>query len=374
MLRRLEVGAEKPIISVVLPVFNAEKYVDEAVRSILNQTFTNFELILINDGSTDGSLRILEQFRVMDKRVILVSRENRGLVESLNEGIDLARGIWIARMDADDIALSTRFERQLEWLKHTDADACGSWVQFFGTADRRILKHAQTNEAIKMEVLFSAPFAHPTVMMKTELVKKLRYDKIWEKCEDYDLWERATRAGWKMTNVPEVLLKYRQHEAQISTAASTKQQELFLNLRRRYWEFIFDSMELNKKWIDEVFKLRDFSPSIVNMDDVDSVFIALLQRNDGESRAVIFDHATRLYFRAASTCPDVAARWGKLNKNYGVGFAIGTQIKLLLLSVFRIHADSRLFELLKKLYFLLNSFDMRVGLTEIRNYFGRKRR
>lgn len=93
-----------PLVSVVLPVFNAEKYISEAVASILAQSFTNFELIVINDGSTDNTLNILKSYQV-DSRVILISRENRGLVESLNEGIDLASGEWVARMDADDIAL-----------------------------------------------------------------------------------------------------------------------------------------------------------------------------------------------------------------------------------------------------------------------------
>lgn len=342
-----------PLISVVLPIYNAEKYVEEAVRSILEQTFTNFELLVINDGSTDSTLRILEQFQKLDKRVVLVSRENRGLVETLNEGISIARGKWIARMDADDIALPNRFEQQLRWLEQTDADICGGWVKFFGTADRRVLKHPKADAAIKMELLFGAPFAHPTVMIKTALVKQLRYDKAWEKCEDYDLWERAARAGWKMTNVPEILLLYRQHNTQISTSASTYQQLLTQKIRRRYWEFVFDSMNFKKEWVDEVLKLREPSPSKPNMDYVDSAFIALLQRNQGEAQATIFDHATRLYFRAAAICPDVIARWTSLNRSYGVGPKVGIKTKLWLLSRLRIHSNSRSFERMKRLYFYL---------------------
>lgn len=340
---------DSPIISVVLSAYNAEKYVREAVQSILAQTFTNFELIIINDGSTDGTLSILENIREHDPRVTLISRENKGLVASLNEAVDLARGKWIARMDADDIALPNRFERQLVWLDQTGADICGSWVRFFGTADKRILKHPQSDEAIKMMLLFGSPFAHPTVVMKTELVKRLRYDKAWEKCEDYDLWERAARAGWKMTNVPEVLLMYRQHEAQISTATSTKQQELTQKVRRRYWEHVSGSMELRKEWIDEVLKLREPSAPKPNMDDVDAAIAKLLESNSGEARAVIFDHATRLYFRAAAYCPDVATRWGRLNREFGKSFALGIKLKLRVLSVLKIKPDSALFVNLKKI-------------------------
>lgn len=348
-------GGDMPKISVVLPVYNGERYLAEALDSILAQTFADFEIIVIDDGSTDGSLSLLQKYEKRDKRIRLVARENRNLATTLNDSIDLAKGEWIARMDQDDIALPHRFERQLEWLEQTGADICGSWVQFFGTADRRIIKHSQTDEAIKMGLLFGSPFAHPTVMMKTELVKQLRYDKAWEKCEDYDLWERAARAGWKMTNVPEILLLYRQHDAQISTNASTYQQLLTQKIRRRCWELVSDSMKLKKEWIDEVLKLREPSPAKPNMNDVDSVFIELLQQNQGEARATIFDHATRMYFRAAVDCPDVVSRWSKLYKKFGVGDAKGVKLKLWLLATLHIRSDSKLFNYLKSIYFRLIS-------------------
>ncbi len=344
-----------PLISVVLPVYNGEKYLAEAIDSILAQTITNFELIIIDDGSTDNSLAKLKQYQNRDDRIRLIARENRNLATTLNDLIDLARGEWIARMDQDDNALPHRFERQLQWLEQTGADICGSWVQLFGTTDKRVLKHPQTDQANKMELLFCVPFAHPSVMMKTELVKQLRYNKAWEKCEDYDLWERAAHAGWKMTNVPEVLLLYRQHATQISTSTSNHQQLLTQKIRRRYWEHVFDSMKLNQKWIDEVLKLRESSSPKPDMDDVDSAFNELLLRNQGEARETIFDHATRLYFRVAADCPDVVGRWSNLNKNFGVGFAIGTKLKLLLLSVLRIRSNNDAFQRLKKYYFSLLS-------------------
>ena len=339
-----------PLISVAMPVYNGEAHLAEALESILAQTYTNFELIIIDDGSTDNSLQVLLQYQKRDIRIRLITRENRNLATTLNDIIDLAQGKWVARMDQDDIALPHRFERQLEWLEQTGADIAGSWIQLFGTFDKRILKHSQTDDAIKMELLFGSPFAHPTVMLRAELVKQLHYDHAWEKAEDYDLWERAARAGWKMTNVPEVLLLYRQHGTQISTASSAKQHQLSQMIRRRYWEFVFDSMKLEKEWIDEVLKLREYPPSKANMNGVDKAFATLLQYNSGEARATIFAHATRLYFRAAATCPDVVARWAALNKNYGNGFAMTTNIKLWLLSIFRIHPDSKLFEYLKKFY------------------------
>ena len=343
-----------PLISVAMPVYNGESYLAEAIDSILAQTFKNFELIIINDGSTDGSLDILESYEKCDARIRLISRENRNLVATLNEIIDLARGKWIARMDQDDIALQHRLERQLEWLNQTGGDICGSGVKFFGTSDRRTLMHPQTNDAINMALLFGCAFAHPTVMMKTVLVRQLRYDDVWEKCEDYDLWERAAQAGWKMTNVPEVLLLYRQHEGQISTVTSVKQQELTQKIRRRHWEFVFNLMKLNNDWIDEVLKLRAPSLKMVNMDAVDLAFIELLKRNKGEAHTIIFEHATRLYFRAAANCPDVAIRWNKMNQQFGSKFSFGIILKLWLLSTFRFGAESNMFQQLKKIYFRIN--------------------
>lgn len=342
-----------PVISVALPVYNGERYLAEAIDSILGQTFVNFELIIIDDGSTDSSLDILKKYEKRDARIRLISRENRNLVATLNEIIDLAKGVWIARMDQDDIALPHRFERQLEWLNQNGGDLCGSWVKLFGTSDGSILKHPQTNDAINMALLFGCSFAHPSVIMKADLVRKLRYDKVWEKCEDYDLWERASQSGWKMTNVPEVLLLYRQHEGQISTVTSVKQQELTQKIRRRHWEFVLNSMKLKMDLVDEVLKLREILPSRVNMDAVDLVFCELLKHNQGEARATIFDHATRLYFRAAANCPDVVARWNKLNQQFGGGFSTGVILKLWLLSTFRLGVDGNTFHYLKKVYLRL---------------------
>lgn len=336
-----------PKISVVLPVYNGAPYLAAAIDSILAQTVTDFELIIIDDGSTDNSLLILQEYERCDTRVRLRSRENQNLVATLNESIDAARGEWIARMDQDDIALPNRFERQLQCLADTQADICGSWVRLFGTADSRILKHARTDRAIKMELLFGTSFAHPSVMMRTDLVKKLRYDPNWEKAEDYDLWVRAAEAGWNMANVPEVLLLYRQHPSQISSSTFNKQQEQGQKIRKRYWTNVFQSMQLPQAWVGEVLKLREPQPFGFDMDCVDSAVIALLQRNTGEAQATVFDYATRLYFRAASNCPNVAARWAGINRKFGCGLGFGTRLKLWLLSRLRIGSDSKFFGFLK---------------------------
>ena len=342
---------KSPLISVALPIYNGERYLAEAIDSILAQTFTDFELIIIDDGSTDSSLDILRVYEKRDARIRLISRENRNLVATLNEIIDLARGTWIARMDQDDIAMPHRFERQLEWLEKSGADICGTWVRFFGAGDERVLKHPQNDDAIKMAMLFGCPFAHPTVMMKADLVRKLRYDNAYEKCEDYDLWERASRAGWLMTNVPEILLLYRQHEGQISTVTSDRQQELTQKVRRSAWENVCDSMCVKIEWVDEVLKLREKSPPKISMDKVERAIISLLEQTQGEARRTIFDQATRLYFRAAADCEDIVARWGRMNNKFGCGFALSVRGKLFFLNILHLTPDGKFFEKLKGIKF-----------------------
>lgn len=339
-----------PTISVALPVYNGERYLAEAIDSILAQTFIDFELIIIDDGSTDASQGILRDYEKRDDRIRLIFRENRGLVVTLNEIIDLARGKWIARMDQDDIALSQRFEKQLRWLEKTGADICGSWVHRFGSIDSRIVKLRQTDDAIKMEMLFGSPFAHPAVIMKTNLVRQLRYDEEWENAEDYDLWVRAAKNGWKMTNVPEVLMRYRVHPTQISSITANSQQQLTQQIQRRYWAFMCRSMDLNKKWVDEVKKFYELPILEIDMDAMDALFATILSSTYGESRAIVFDHVTRLYFRAAVCSPNINQRWGKLNREFGKGWGWSTKLKLMAFRLLRIQIEGQLFKSLKKIH------------------------
>lgn len=214
----------KPIISVVLPVYNGDKYIKDAVTSVLNQTFKNFELIIINDGSTDNSLSIIKRIMKEDKRIKLIDRHNRGLVFSLNEGISLARGEFIVRMDADDICLPTRFEKQFKFMESYNIDLCGSWIQpFEGDKYLGVRKYPEKHGDIVISSIFYCPFAHPSTMIRSIVFRSLKYED--EIAEDYNLWCNIILNGHKVANLPEVLLKYRNHEEQI-----TKNKAIELNL------------------------------------------------------------------------------------------------------------------------------------------------
>lgn len=344
------VVGDSPLISVAMPVYNGEKYLAEAIDSILAQTFEDFELIMIDDGSTDSSLKLLQEYQKKDSRIRLITRENRNVAATLNEIIFLARGKWIARMDQDDIALPQRLERQLEWLERTGADISGSWVRRFGTSDQRIVKLRQTDEAIKMEMLFCSPFAHPSVMVRTNMIKKLLYDETRWEAEDYDLWVRAAEAGWKMTNIPEVLLCYRVHPEQISAKKANRQQQLGLQIQRKYWKYVFKTMRLDQRLIDDVLNIRGHAVVIPNMEAVETALAGLLQHSHGEARDAIMRHLTYLYFKVAADCPGIVSRWSKLNREFGGNWGVATKFKLWLFRLLRIRTDSNLFEHIKKLY------------------------
>jgi glycosyltransferase involved in cell wall biosynthesis len=204
------------LVSVILPVYNAEKFLEEAIESVLAQTFYDFELIAINDGSTDSSLAILERFSLADKRVRVISRENLGLIKTLNQGIELAQGDLIARMDADDICQPNRFECQVEFLaKNPDIVCVGAQIQLIDVNGRQImgmqgpLDHEDIDAANYSGK--SHGIVHPTALIRLSALRLIGgYRSVFRHAEDIDLWLRLAEVG-RLANLPVSLLKYRQH-------------------------------------------------------------------------------------------------------------------------------------------------------------------
>lgn len=336
-------------ISAVLPVYNSELYVAEAIESILSQTYQNFELILIDDGSTDNSLNIMQGYESQDPRVKLLSQSNCGVVTTLIRAISLAQGKYIALMNSDDISAPHRFERQLQWMDETGAQICGSWVKTIGVRRGRVLKYPVTDSAIKIGLLFSSQFANPSVMMESSIFDKLKYDLTFTKgAEDYDLWEKAATLGIKMANVPEILLSYRLHPNQISNISSDDNHVFSQLIRRRYWNTFLNKESSKREWIDEILKIREPHPSNINMKHVDAAFLYLMENSNGEARETVFDHLTRLYYRVAANTPDIVSRWAGFNRKYGAGIGFLTKIRLCSLNLLAIETDGKIFKYLKK--------------------------
>lgn len=199
------------LISVILPVYNGERYLRESIKSILSQTHKNIELIIINDGSTDNSNLIIESF-LKDNRIKYIYRSNKGLVYSLNEAINICSGKYIARMDQDDICYPNRLEKQLNFMLENGVDVCGTSydvINEFGTKTKTI---SSINN--NFEILISAmmvPFIHPSVMFKNffkDIGVFYGSDSKIE-AEDYDLWIKLQNKGLIFGNVKDVLIKYR---------------------------------------------------------------------------------------------------------------------------------------------------------------------
>ncbi|WP_310492783.1 glycosyltransferase family 2 protein [Dechloromonas sp.] len=346
--------SNEPLISVVLPVYNGEQYLPAALDSILAQTLRDFEIIAIDDGSTDGTLAILRDYERKDSRIRVVTRGNMNLPNTLNEGVDLARGTWIARMDHDDVAMPHRFERQIAWLMHTGADIAGSWIRPFGSGDRRIVKHATTDDAIKVEMLFGSPFAHPTVMMRTELVRLLRYDPAWHGAEDYDLWERAVTAGWSMSNVPEVLLNYRMHPEQISTSTRSGQQRLTYKIQHRYFKSMCGLWSLTPEMGSEIIRVREYPDQVVNLDLVDAAVLSLVSRIKGDDRRLIISEIFKLYVLAAARSKGAGRRWASQNRALVKSLNFHQYFQLRLVEILDISPTSTFFKKIKRIYRFLD--------------------
>lgn len=208
------------LISVILPVYNGESYLLEAIDSILVQSYSNFELIIINDGSTDKSWEIISKFNSSSK-VKAINQANIGLAATLNKGIRLSLGQYIARMDQDDISLPDRLFKQIEFLKsNSNCNVVGTWAQIIeqDSLSQRTIKHPTSDHEIKTYLLFDSPFVHPsTLIRKDALIKAGLYseDRSLQPPEDYELWTRMAHMG-QMSNISEILLYYREIPSSMS--------------------------------------------------------------------------------------------------------------------------------------------------------------
>ena len=225
-----------PKISVIMSAYNAEKYLEESINSILLQKDVSFELIVINDGSNDNTLSLLKNLSAKDDRIQIIDKLNEGLPVALNIGIKASKGTFIARMDADDTAQANRLKIQVDFLeKHADIDILGTYVTAFGDGKERIWKFPTTKEACDAALLFINPLAHPTVMFRKSIAEHIGcYDTSFDYDQDYDYWARASSLHG-ITNLPLPLLNYRIHEKQMGSVfskseriSSQKRTQLFL--------------------------------------------------------------------------------------------------------------------------------------------------
>lgn len=207
-----------PLISVIMPVYNSALYLPEAIESVLNQTLRDFELLIVYDESSDGSLAIIERYQQNDSRIRVIYGKKKALIGALNQGIEAAQGKFIARMDADDISLPERFEKQVLLMESDGADICG--CHFFVVNESGKLVDAKLvplcRETFIICLACTVPFAHGSVMMRSSFIQQhgLRYGGV-RYAEDYDLWIRFFEKEAVFANVNEFLFKYRDTEVSL---------------------------------------------------------------------------------------------------------------------------------------------------------------
>jgi len=204
-----------PTITCIMPAYNAEKYIKEAIESILNQTYSDFEFIIIDDGSSDNTPNIIEEYANKDGRIVyLANEENKGISYTRNRGLAAAKGKYIAVMDADDIAEVERFEKQVEYMEENeDIGVLGSAhiiINENNENGQTVVMPAEDRE-IRVYALHGSPISNPTAMIRKSVIDEnnLRYDEEYDGAEDYELWQRMTKIT-KFHNLPEVFMRCRQ--------------------------------------------------------------------------------------------------------------------------------------------------------------------
>jgi glycosyltransferase involved in cell wall biosynthesis len=232
----IETADTKPLVTVLLPVYNAEKYLPEAIESILNQTFQDFELLIINDGSTDGSLRIIKSYTDLRIRVLNLE-QNVGLVKALNIGLSEVHSEYIIRTDADDINLPNRFEVQLAFMQQNkDVGVCGSWFDTIGKQGEKKggTRYKPSDEAIRFKHLYQINLSHGTAILRTSVLKEnsIYYSSHFKHAEDYDIFDRIGMVA-KLANIQQTLYVVRLHDTNVSKTFGHVQKDNSLGVKRR---------------------------------------------------------------------------------------------------------------------------------------------
>ena len=247
-----------PELSVLLAVHDGARFGQAAVESVLRQSFLDLELIVVDDASTDETQSMLAQ--IADRRVrVLRNDEQLGLAASLNRGLEHAQGRFVARLDADDVALPTRLERQLEAARATGLAALGTAIRDLDADGRegRLHRMPLGTRAVRWHALFSSPFFHPTVLVDREALGDLRYDSWFLESEDYDLWTRLLATGVDGGNLPEPLVLKRVHAGQASLRRGDLQRSFQRRIALREIKRVAPDIDADAAWSFAVGRSRN---------------------------------------------------------------------------------------------------------------------
>jgi glycosyltransferase involved in cell wall biosynthesis len=246
-----------PKVSVLMPTFNAEKYLALAVRSILKQTFKDFEFLIVDDGSTDQTTSIIEKFK--DPRIRLVRRTHQGLVSTLNFGLRESRGEYLARMDADDISAPDRFKQQVRFLdNHPNYALVGTTIEAIDLEGRKVAVYPEPVEStdIVRGLTIRNVFSHGSIMARRKVLAEFGgYDQSARHAEDYDLWTKIARK-YPVANLPDRLYFWRVNPTGVSLTKTGEQRKLSSKIADREWNYRIETNSLPQYSFEEVIKKR----------------------------------------------------------------------------------------------------------------------
>jgi glycosyltransferase involved in cell wall biosynthesis len=250
----------QPLVTVLMPVYNAEDFLREAIDSILTQTYTNFEFLIIDDGSNDNSDNIISSYK--DERIRYRKNErNLALIATLNKGFELANGKYIVRMDADDVSMPMRLEKQIEILENNaEIGVVGCWIKRFG-AENKIVEFPTQNDEMKASMFFFNPISHPGVTIRKSLIdeNQLKFNKHYLHAEDYHFWFQCFQLT-QFYNIPEVLLNYRVHPQQMGFIAPKASLDSTRKIKREALTLFGEtfSVEEENEWVNIVYNQPSF--------------------------------------------------------------------------------------------------------------------
>ncbi|AEF85216.1 glycosyltransferase [Treponema primitia ZAS-2] len=266
---------KSPLVSVIIPCYNSAQYVKQSILSIINQSYKNIEIIITDDCSTDDSFSVIEGLASIDNRIIVIKNsENLKLIKTLNNAIDIAKGKYIARMDADDISMPMRIEKQVSFMElHSDYAICGTNAWHINERGKIIGKAILplSNVEIQNSKFCSCPFYHPSVIIRSNILKELNYNEIFIHTEDYALWLEILD-HYKGFNLKEKLIKYRKHQDSITQKYKDIMRTTLIHIMSKY--LTNKDYALSTLYIDNIFLQTKYNRNI----EVDTIVIKNMKR------------------------------------------------------------------------------------------------
>jgi glycosyltransferase involved in cell wall biosynthesis len=271
-----------PRVSVFMPVYNAGTDLAEAIQSILNQSFRDFEFVIVNDGSTDDSLKVLQSYN--DNRIRIINNEtNKGLIASLNIGLEKCVGDYIIRMDQDDISLPNRIEKQVSFLdSNSDYGLIGTWFEDFGEhIDSKTVRYSPDDTEIRIRHLYQTHISHPTAAIRTSVLRQnqLLFDPEFVHGEDYEFWVRLSEFC-KLSNIQELLVRKRDHPKNISNKYAQTMQDTCAKVKQKQFRSMGIELSVEEIILYERFANIDWSLDSEEMNQLLQLLEKILQANE----------------------------------------------------------------------------------------------